>query len=172
MRAMQPELAGFFAALSEASAISAAPEEKAPAAVPDRTREIRRARNSPVDLKSQQIASTPVDEADQFDFSTFVRKLNTLRAGRSLKKHPDLRVKLDSYFTNLDEGERTAIVTFLDAIGKIITADTAPASVPDPSDPPANVKMTRSKAEELVREVVKQHIERKRAAGRDTLVRS
>ena len=159
MRAMQPELAGFFAALSEASAISAAPEEKAPAAVPDRTREIRRARNSPVDLKSQQIASTPVDEADQFDFSTFVRKLNTLRAGRSLKKNPDLQEKLDRYFNNLDEGERIAMVTFLDAIGKIITADAPPASVPDPSDPPASVKMTRARAEEVVREVVRKHFE-------------
>lgn len=171
MRNPKPELVGFLAALREASAITTT--DNATPVVPDRTREIKQARGgAAVDLKSKATASTPVEEADQFDFSTFVRKLNTLRAGRSLKKHPDLREKLDSYFNNLDEGERTAVVTFLDAIGKIITADSAPAAVPDPSDPPANVKMTRSKAEEIVREVVKQHLERKRAAGRDTLVRS
>ena len=52
-----------------------------------------------------------------------------------------------------------AMVTFLDAIGKIITADAPPSSVPDPSDPPASVKMTRARAEEVVREVVRKHFE-------------
>ena len=139
-----------------------------PVKVPDRTAQIKAARSGPpveakgaVDLRSKTVADTPVEEADQFDFSTFVRKLNTLRAGRSLKKHPELQQKLDDYFNELDEGERTAAVTFLDAIGKIITADTAPAQVPDPSDPPANVRMTRHKAEELVRETIRKHLERR-----------
>jgi hypothetical protein len=111
------------------------------------------------------VADTPVEEAEQFGFSEFVRKLNTLRSGRSLKKHPELKQRLDDYFNNLDESERTALVTFLDAIGKIIAADTHPASVPDPSDPPASVKMTRQKAEEIVREVIRRHLGR-RSAGR------
>ena len=114
-----------------------------------------------MDLRSKAVADTPVEEADQFDFSTFVRKLNTLRAGRSLKKNPDLRQKLDSYFTNLDEGERSAIVTFLDAIGKIITSDVHPSAVPDPSDPPASVKMTKQRAEELVREEIRRRLARR-----------
>ena len=63
-----------------------------PVKVPDRTAQIKAARSGPpveakgaVDLRSKTVADTPVEEADQFDFSTVVRKLNTLRAGRSLK---------------------------------------------------------------------------------------
>ena len=159
MRRPAPELIGLLEGIREA------------AAVPDRTAAIRaakmsppaaaRPRAAPVDLRSKQVADTPVEEADEFDFSSFVRKLNTLRSGRSIKKHPDLKQNLDDYFNNLDEGERTALVTFLDAIGKIIAADTQPAAVPDPSDPPASVKMTRHKAEEIVREVIKRHLARK-----------
>ncbi len=137
------------------------------AQIPNRTAQIKAARPaspSPkptVDLKSKEIAATPVEDADQFDFSTFVRKLNTLRAGRSMKKHPELREKLDKYFTDLDEGERASLVTFLDAIGKIITADATPEQVPDPSDPPASVKMSRAKAEEIVREAIRKHLEKR-----------
>jgi hypothetical protein len=69
------------------------------------------------------------------------------------------------YFNNLDEGERTALVTFLDAIGKIIAADAHPSAVPDPSDPPASVKMTRQKAEEVVREAIRRNLERKARRG-------
>jgi hypothetical protein len=158
MRAPVPELQGLLAGLREA------------AQVPDRTAAIKSARKggdqqaAPVDLRAKSVADTPVEEAEQFGFSEFVRKLNTLRSGRSLKKHPELKQRLDDYFNNLDEGERTALVTFLDAIGKIIAADTHPASVPDPSDPPARVKMTRQKAEEIVREVIRRHLSR-RAAG-------
>jgi hypothetical protein len=140
---------------------------------PDRTAAIKAARQQapapalkkgePVDLRAKQVADTPVEEADMFDFSTFVRKLNTLRSGRSIKKHPELKQNLDQYFNNLDEGEKTALVTFLDAIGKIIAADAQPAAVPDPSDPPASVKMTRHKAEEIVREAIRRHLERRSA---------
>lgn len=158
MRRPCPELQGLLEGIAEA------------APVPDRTAAIKAARQQPapsapksVDLKSKQIADTPVEEADQFDFSTFVRKLNTLRSGRSMKKHPELKQNLDDYFNNLDEGERTALVTFLDAIGKIIAADAHPNAVPDPSDPPASVKMTRHKAEELVREAIRKHIARRAA---------
>ena len=162
MRKPCPELQGLREGIAEA------------APVPNRTAAIKAARQAPapaaasnapksVDLKSQQIADTPVEEADQFDFSTFVRKLNTLRSGRSMKKHPELKQNLDDYFNNLDESERTALVTFLDAIGKIIAADAHPSAVPDPSDPPASVKMTRNKAEELVREAIRKHIARRAA---------
>ena len=72
-----------------------------------------------------------------------------------------MKQNLDDYFNNLDESERTALVTFLDAIGKIIAADANPSAVPDPSDPPASVKMTRKKAEEIVREAVKMHLKRR-----------
>ena len=148
--------------------------EAARSSVPDRTAAIKAARQTraqapsqakqgAVDLRSKAVADTPVEEADEFDFSTFVRKLNTLRSGRSIKKNPDLRQNLDSYFNNLDEGERTALVTFLDAVGKIIATDAHPASVPDPSDPPASVQMTRQKAEEIVREVIRRHLSRKAA---------
>ena len=164
MRRPAPELLGILQALNEA------------APVPNRTADIKAARRAslppgaakgppPVDLRSREIASTPVEEADEFDFSTFVRKLNTLRSGRSMKKHPELKQNLDDYFNNLDEGERTALVTFLDAIGKIIAADAHPSAVPDPSDPPANVKMTRQKAEEVVREAIRRHLERKARRG-------
>jgi hypothetical protein len=162
MRRISPEIAGFLDALHEASAMQTAQGD---AQVPDRTAQVRAARpasrpqRKAVDLKSPAVASAPTEDAAEFDFSTFVRKLNTLRAGRSLKKNPDLQEKLDRYFNNLDEGERIAMVTFLDAIGKIITADAPPASVPDPSDPPASVKMTRARAEEVVREVVRKHFE-------------
>jgi len=158
-----PALVGIVRALMLEAA-----DSDTPVSVPDRTAQIKAARSGPapaakkpVDLRSKTVADTPVEEADQFDFSTFVRKLNTLRAGRSLKKHPELQQKLDDYFNELDEGERTAAVTFLDAIGKIITADATPAQVPDPSDPPANVRMTRHKAEEIVREAIRKHIERR-----------
>ncbi len=148
--------------------------EAARSSVPDRTAAIKAARQSraqsavpsrqgAVDLRSKAVADTPVEEADEFDFSAFVRKLNTLRSGRSIKKNPDLRQNLDSYFNNLDEGERTALVTFLDAVGKIIAADTHPSAVPDPSDPPASVQMTRQKAEEIVREVIRRRLQRRGA---------
>lgn len=160
MRRPTPELLGLLEGIREA------------AVVPDRTAAIRAAKPpasaparaptaAPVDLRSKQVADTPVEEADEFDFSTFVRKLNTLRSGRSIKKHPELKQNLDSYFNNLDDGERTALVTFLDAIGKIIAADAQPTAVPDPSDPPASVRMTRQKAEAIVREVLKRHLARK-----------
>ena len=171
MRRPCPELQGLLEGITEAA--TAAP-------IPNRTSAIKAARQGPaptpapaasstgksVDLRSKQIANTPVEDADQFDFSTFVRKLNTLRSGRSIKKHPDLKQNLDDYFNNLDEGERTALVTFLDAIGKIIAADAQPSAVPDPSDPPASVKMTRHKAEELVREAIRRRMARKAAAIR------
>ena len=147
--------------------------EAARSSVPDRTAAIKAARQTraqaapsrqgSVDLRSKAVADTPVEEADEFDFSAFVRKLNTLRSGRSIKKNPDLRQNLDSYFNNLDEGERTALVTFLDAVGKIIAADAHPASVPDPSDPPASVQMTRQKAEEIVREFIRRRLLRRGA---------
>lgn len=155
-----PEILGILEGVEEA------------ATVPDRTAAIRAARQitpkaavkpKSVDIRSKEVADTPVEEADMFDFSTFVRKLNTLRSGRSIKKNPDLKKNLDDYFNNLDEGERTALVTFLDAVGKIIAADAHPSAVPDPSDPPASVKMTRQQAEEIVREVIRQHIARKSA---------
>jgi hypothetical protein len=157
-RRFSPELVGILEGLQEAAGAS----------LPDRTSAIKAARQAPrkessVDLRSKSVADTPVEEADMFDFSTFVRKLNTLRSGRSMKKHPELKKNLDDYFNNLDDGEKTALVTFLDAIGKIIAADAHPASVPDPSDPPASVKMTRQKAEELVREAIRRHFQRKSA---------
>lgn len=162
MRArLVPELIGLLEGVQEA------------APPPDRTAAIKAARqgqslpsakkSDPVDLRAKQVADTPVEEADMFDFSSFVRKLNTLRSGRSIKKHPDLKQNLDDYFNNLDDSEKTALVTFLDAIGKIIAADSHPSAVPDPSDPPASVKMTRQKAEEIVREAIKRHIERRTA---------
>lgn len=161
MRRPCPELAGLLegaqavpSVQNRTSAIKAARQAQTPA---------KAKVNAAVDIRSKQIADTPVEDADMFDFSTFVRKLNTLRSGRSIKKNPDLKQNLDDYFNNLDEGERTALVTFLDAIGKIIAADLQPAAVPDPSDPPASVKMTRQKAEEIVREVIKRHIARRSA---------
>lgn len=161
MRRPCPELAGLLEGVqatppvqNRTGAIKAARQAQAPA---------RGKVNAPVDIRSKQIADTPIEDADMFDFSTFVRKLNTLRSGRSIKKNPDLKQNLDDYFNNLDESERTALVTFLDAIGKIIASDTQPAAAPDPSDPPANIKMTRQKAEEIVREVIKRHIARRSA---------
>ena len=160
MRRPVPEMMGILEGIEEAAPLL------------NRTADIRAARlqsssapsvrgASAVDLRSKKVSGTPVEDADMFDFSTFVRKLNTLRSGRSIKKNPDMKQNLDDYFNNLDESERTALVTFLDAIGKIIAADANPSAVPDPSDPPASVKMTRKKAEEIVREAVKMHLKRR-----------
>jgi hypothetical protein len=96
------------------------------------------------------VSKTPADKDTQnamkkgdVSLDDIVEKLNTIRAGKSLKDSV-VATALQSYLDSLDVAERTALLALLQGIAQVVSGVVAPESAQDPSESPANVKMKKT----------------------------
>lgn len=76
------------------------------------------------------------------ELEDIVEKINAIRAGHSLKD-PNIAIALETYFTDLDIAERTALFAYLKGISEIISGQKQPEIAAEPSDPDPDVKMIK-----------------------------
>ena len=95
-------------------------------------------------------AKTPADKDTQnamkkgdVSLDDIVEKLNTIRAGKSLKDST-VAAALQSYLDSLDVAEKTALLALLQGIAQVVSGVVDPSSAQDPSEYPANVKMKKA----------------------------
>jgi hypothetical protein len=81
-----------------------------------------------------------------------IDKMNSIRSGRSFRDSA-VSSNLEQYFNNLDDAEKVALVSFLSGIAKIVTGEIPASNVPDPSEPPTNVHMTKSASQSKTRHI-------------------
>jgi len=77
-------------------------------------------------------------------FDSVVTAINTLRAGRSLKDS-QIRDETSKYYDGLSEDERKVLLVFLNSLSQILTGAIKGSKATDPSDPPLNLKIGKSK---------------------------
>lgn len=71
-----------------------------------------------------------------------IDKLNVIRSGKSLKDE-EVLAAMKKYLDDLDEAEKTALLSFLKGISEVMTAGVEGDKAFDPSDNPAKVKMEK-----------------------------
>ena len=86
--------------------------------------------------KDEKLASGDIETKD------VISKLNLIRAGRSFKDSA-VADPMTAYVDKLDGAEKTALYAFLSGIAQIVTGESVPGTVTDPSDQPADVQMTK-----------------------------
>lgn len=92
---------------------------------------------SPDDPDYESIKSGEVSVDDLID------ELNIIRSGRSFKDEK-IKAALDQYIQKLEAAERSTLLTYIKAIGQIVTGVIVGAAAPDPSEPPANVSQEKT----------------------------
>jgi hypothetical protein len=76
--------------------------------------------------------------------SIIIDKLNTIRAGKSFKDS-SIQAKMEKYVNDLSDAEKTALLAFLKGISQIVSGEVDDSDILDPGEPPAKVKMEKSK---------------------------
>lgn len=71
-----------------------------------------------------------------------IEKLNVIRSGKSLKDE-EVLASMKKYLDELDDAEKTALLSFLKGISEVMTAGVEGDKAFDPSDNPAKVKMEK-----------------------------
>ena len=83
-------------------------------------------------------------KSGQIETKTIIDKLNTIRAGKSFKDS-SIRSKMEKYVNDLSDAEKTALLAFLKGISQIVSGEVDDNDIVDPGEPPAKVKMEKSK---------------------------
>jgi len=87
----------------------------------------------------QQQAAAPTPSYDLMR-----EKMNLIRSGKSLKDETVDR-ELRQYFEEMNTQEKMALIAFLTGISQIVAGEVPARKVPDPSEPPYKINMTRDK---------------------------
>ena len=91
-----------------------------------------------------------------------IEKLNTIRAGKSFKDQ-NIKTAMESYVSDLDDAEKTALFAFLKGISQIVGGEVEGQEALEPSDKPANVKMEKKPSSQKV--TIKPNVIKKPSAG-------
>jgi hypothetical protein len=91
-----------------------------------------------------------------------IEKLNTIRAGKSFKDQ-NIKTAMESYVSDLDDAEKTALFAFLKGIAQIVGGEVKGKEALEPSDKPANVKMEKKPSSQKV--TIKPNVIKKPSAG-------
>jgi hypothetical protein len=91
-----------------------------------------------------------------------IEKLNTIRAGKSFKDQ-NIKTAMESYVSDLDDAEKTALFAFLKGIAQIVGGEVEGKEALEPSDKPANVKMEKKPSSQKV--TIKPNVIKKPSAG-------
>lgn len=91
-----------------------------------------------------------------------IEKLNTIRAGKSFKDQ-NIKTAMESYVSDLDDAEKTALFAFLKGISQIVGGEVEGKEALEPSDKPANVKMEKKPSSQKV--TIKPNVIKKPSAG-------
>lgn len=90
-----------------------------------------------VEKKDQEALSS-----GKVELEDVIEKLNVIRSGKSLKDE-EVLASMKQYLDELDEAEKTALLSFLKGISEVMTAGVEGDKAFDPSDNPAKVKMEK-----------------------------
>ncbi len=91
-----------------------------------------------------------------------IEKLNTIRAGKSFKDEA-IKSAMESYVSDLDDAEKTALFAFLKGIAQIVGGEVEGKEALEPSDKPASVKMEKKPSSQKV--TIKPNVIKKPSAG-------
>lgn len=91
-----------------------------------------------------------------------IEKLNTIRAGKSFKDEK-IKSAMESYVSDLDDAEKTALFAFLKGIAQIVGGEVEGKEALEPSDKPASVKMEKKPSSQKV--TIKPNVIKKPSAG-------
>lgn len=89
-----------------------------------------------MDDDEQKLSSGEIQSTD------IVAKLNAIRSGKSFKDSA-IESSMSQYIDSLSKAERTALMSFLSSIAKIVTGMISANDVSQPDAPPADVKMQK-----------------------------
>lgn len=123
--------------------------------------------NETLSSKKKLIVEQDEDEKENLksgDISAdeVIEKLNTIRAGKSFKDQ-DIKTAMESYVSDLDAAEKTALFAFLKGIAQIVGGEVEGKEALEPSDKPANVKMEKKPSSQKV--TIKPNVIKKPSAG-------
>lgn len=90
-----------------------------------------------IEKKDQEALST-----GDVELEDVIDKLNIIRSGKSLKDE-EVLAAMKKYLDDLDEAEKTALLSFLKGISEVMTAGVEGDKAFDPGDSPAKVKMEK-----------------------------
>ena len=124
----------------------------------DKDKDVDEGSEEPSDLKSPVKAKK--SELPEITLAKIIDKLNSLRAGKSLKDKV-IKKGLNDYFTRLNGNERIALYAFLSGLEKIMGSEEEAvdaADTPAPTDEPYKIKMKKSAPK----------VDKKPAAGEDS----
>jgi len=80
---------------------------------------------------------------DEISIDNVVEKINSIRSGKSFKDETVLAA-FKKYFEGLKDTEKTALISFLEGISKIVTGEFSDDKIDDPSDAPNNIEMKKT----------------------------
>jgi len=107
-------------------------------------------KNQAVDEEEESELKSPVnakkDELPEINLTRIIDKLNSLRAGKSLKDK-EIKTGLNDYFTKLNGNERIALYAFLTGLEKIMGSEEAAAdggATPSPAKAPYKIQMKKT----------------------------
>ena len=123
--------------------------------------------NETLSSKKKLIVEQDKDEKENLksgDISAdeVIEKLNTIRAGKSFKDQ-NIKTAMESYVSDLDDAEKTALFAFLKGISQIVGGEVEGKEALEPSDKPANVKMEKKPSSQKV--TIKPNVIKKPSAG-------
>lgn len=123
--------------------------------------------NETLSSKKKLIVEQDEDEKENLksgDISAdeVIKKLNTIRAGKSFKDQ-NIKTAMESYVSDLDDAEKTALFAFLKGIAQIVGGEVEGKEALEPSDKPANVKMEKKPSSQKV--TIKPNVIKKPSAG-------
>ena len=123
--------------------------------------------NETLSSKKKLIVEQDEDEKENLksgDISAdeVIEKLNTIRAGKSFKDEK-IKSAMESYVSDLDDAEKTALFAFLKGISQIVGGEVEGKEALEPSDKPANVKMEKKPSSQKV--TIKPNVIKKPSAG-------
>ena len=123
--------------------------------------------NETLSSKKKLIVEQDEDEKENLksgDISAdeVIEKLNTIRAGKSFKDEK-IKSAMESYVSDLDDAEKTALFAFLKGIAQIVGGEVEGKEALEPSDKPANVKMEKKPSSQKV--TIKPNVIKKPSAG-------
>jgi len=98
---------------------------------------------------------------------TVIRRINSLRAGRSTRDK-EIKIELENYYNELEDNERELLVLYLNSISEILGGDVEGVEAKEPSDPPEKYKITSG--EDAVDQEVAADVERIAPSAEDPAV--
>lgn len=97
------------------------------------------------DAAAASMSDTEALKTGDVSTDDIVSKLNAIRAGRSFKDEA-IKSNLESYISNLDKAEKTALLAYLKGIEQIVSGQVAGSDATEPRDPEPNVDTKKKDA--------------------------